>query len=84
MGTFASLLTHRAGNAIIMAAKESATIMLEVASEELEVNATDLETDGRGKHSRVERPSRSISVMGVALAAHFKQGKNNFRSRHLH
>jgi CO/xanthine dehydrogenase Mo-binding subunit len=75
MGTFASRLTHRAGNAIIMAAKEARQTMLEVAAEELEVNATDLETDGRGRIQVVGAPSRSISVMDVALAAHFKHGK---------
>jgi CO/xanthine dehydrogenase Mo-binding subunit len=75
MGTFASRLTHRAGNAIIMAAKEARRTMLEVAAEELEVNAGDLEPDGRGNIQVVGAPSRSISVMEVALAAHFKQGK---------
>src|ERR1700742_4115651 len=43
MGTFASRGTHRIGNAIIMAAKEARAVMLEVAGEELEVNAGDLE-----------------------------------------
>jgi CO/xanthine dehydrogenase Mo-binding subunit len=75
MGTFASRLTHRAGNAIIMAAKEARRTLLEVAAEELEVNAADLEPDGRGNIQVVGAPSRSISVMEVALAAHFKQGK---------
>src|SRR5437016_11944804 len=75
MGTFASRGTHRAGNAVIQAAKEARQVMLEVAAEELEVNASDLETDGRGNIQVVGAPSRSISVMDVALAAHFKQGK---------
>src|SRR5213078_2247565 len=41
MGTFASRGTHRIGNAIMMAAKEAKSVMLEVAGEELEVNASD-------------------------------------------
>ena len=48
MGTFASRGTHRIGNAIILAAKEARQVMLEVAAEELEVDAADLETDGKG------------------------------------
>jgi CO/xanthine dehydrogenase Mo-binding subunit len=75
MGTFASRLTHRAGNAIIMAAKEARRTMLEVAAEELEVNAGDLETDGLGNIHVAGAPARCISVVDVALAAHFKQGK---------
>ena len=47
-GTFASRTTHRAGNAVIMAAVEARKAMLEVAAEKLEVSVEDLETDGRG------------------------------------
>ena len=75
MGTFASRLTHRAGNAIIMAAREARSVMLEVAAEELEVAPEDLETDGVGNVRVMGAPQRSISVMDVALAAHFKQGR---------
>jgi CO/xanthine dehydrogenase Mo-binding subunit len=75
MGTFASRLTHRAGNAIIMAAREARNVMLEVAAEELEVAPEDLETDGLGNVRVMGAPQRSISVMDVALAAHFKQGR---------
>jgi CO/xanthine dehydrogenase Mo-binding subunit len=75
MGTFASRLTHRAGNAIIMAAREARNVMLEVAAEELEVAPEDLETDGVGNVRVMGAPQRSISVMDVALAAHFKQGR---------
>ena len=39
MGTFASRGTHRVGNAVIMAAAEARDVMLEVAAEELEVDA---------------------------------------------
>ena len=48
MGTFASRGTHRIGNAVIQAATEARQVMLEVAAEELEVNAADLDTDGKG------------------------------------
>jgi CO/xanthine dehydrogenase Mo-binding subunit len=75
MGTFASRLTHRAGNAIIMAAREARNVMLEVAAEELEVAPEDLETDGLGNVRVMGAPQRSISVTDVALAAHFKQGR---------
>ena len=49
MGTFASRGTHRIGNAIIMAAREAREVMLEVAATELEVDAGDLVTDGKGR-----------------------------------
>src|SRR5690348_6612464 len=71
MGTFASRGTHRIGNAIIMAAKEAKSVMLEVAAEELEVDAGDLETDGAGNIQVKGSPQKSISVLNTALAAHF-------------
>ena len=75
MGTFASRGTHRIGNAIVMAAKEARAVLLEVAADELEVNATDLDTDGKGNIHVKGAPSKSIPVFQVALAAHFKHGK---------
>src|SRR5438132_11810964 len=75
MGTFASRGTHRIGNAIIMAAREARAVLLEVAAEELEVNAADLETDGKGLIHVKGAPSKSIPIFQVALAAHFKHGK---------
>ncbi len=75
MGTFASRGTHRVGNAVIMAAKEARAVMLEAAAEELEVDPFDLETDGKGRIQVKGAPERSISVLDVALAAHFKQGR---------
>jgi CO/xanthine dehydrogenase Mo-binding subunit len=75
MGTFASRGTHRIGNAIMMAAKEARAVLLEVAAEELEVNAADLDTDGKGNIHVKGAPSKSIPVFQVALAAHFKHGK---------
>ena len=83
MGTFASRGTHRIGNAIIMAAKEARAVLLEVAAEELEVNAADLDTDGKGNIHVKGAPSKSISVFEAALAAHFKHGKTDLRPRHV-
>ncbi len=75
MGTFASRATHRVGNAIIMAAKEARQVMLEVAGEELEASPADLETDGLG-HVHVRGvPDRSIHLVDLALAAHFKHAR---------
>lgn len=75
MGTFASRATHRVGNAVIQAATEAKKVLLEVAADELEANPADLETDGEGYVRVKGSPDRKISVMDVALAAHFKYGK---------
>jgi CO/xanthine dehydrogenase Mo-binding subunit len=75
MGTFASRGTHRIGNAIIMAAREAREVMLEVAATELEVDAGDLVTDGKGRIHVNGAPDRGIGVIDVALAAHFKHGR---------
>lgn len=75
MGSFASRGTHRMGNAVIRAATEARHAMLEAAAEELEVNASDLETDGRGNIQVKGAPGRSITVEDTAVAAQFKQGK---------
>jgi CO/xanthine dehydrogenase Mo-binding subunit len=76
MGTFASRATHRAGNAIIQAADEAKRVLLEVAADELEASPEDLETDGEGNVRVIGSPSSSMSVMDVALAAHFKHGRS--------
>jgi CO/xanthine dehydrogenase Mo-binding subunit len=75
MGTFASRATHRVGNAVVKAAEEARKVLLEVAADELEASPGDLETDGRGKIHVKGSPDRSIGVIDVALAAHFKYGK---------
>jgi CO/xanthine dehydrogenase Mo-binding subunit len=75
MGTFASRGTHRIGNAVIMAATEARAIMLEVAAEELEVDAVDLETDGSGYIKLKGSELKKIHITDLALAAHFKQGR---------
>ncbi|MFM7607769.1 MAG: xanthine dehydrogenase family protein molybdopterin-binding subunit [Alphaproteobacteria bacterium] len=75
MGSFASRGTHRMGNAVIMAAKEARAVMLEAAAEELELDAADLVTDGRGNIHVRGAPGRSITTMAAAQAAQFKQGR---------
>ena len=76
MGTFASRGTHRAGNAVIAAAKEARAVMLEVAADMLEVDPRDLRTDGAGNIHIVGVLSKSVSVTDVALAAHFQKGRS--------
>ena len=80
---FASRGTHRVGNAVMAAAREARGVMMEAAAEELEVNAADLETDGRGNIHVKGAPHRSISTKDVAIAAQFKQGKTISGPRHL-
>lgn len=75
MGTFASRATHRVGNAVIQAAQEARKVMLEVAADELEASPDDLETDGQGNIRVKGSPDRSINIIDMALAAHFKYGK---------
>lgn len=75
MGSFASRGTHRVGNAVIEAAREARSVMLEAAAEELEVSAADLETDGRGNIHVLGAPSRSITTQAACAAAQFKQGR---------
>jgi CO/xanthine dehydrogenase Mo-binding subunit len=76
MGTFASRATHRVGNAVIAAATEARQVMMEVAAEELEASPEDLETDGQGNIRVKGVPERSVSIVNVALDAHFKFGKS--------
>jgi CO/xanthine dehydrogenase Mo-binding subunit len=75
MGSFASRGTHRMGNAVIRASAEARQVMLEAAAEELEVDAADLMTDGRGNIHVKGAPGRSITVMAAAQAAQFRQGR---------
>jgi CO/xanthine dehydrogenase Mo-binding subunit len=75
MGTFASRTTHRVGNAVMQAAQEARKVMMEVAADELEANPDDLETDGGGNIRVKGSPDRSVNIINVALAAHFKYGK---------
>lgn len=75
MGTFASRGTHRVGNAVIMAATEARAIMLDIAAEELEVDAADLETDGTGFIKVKGTEEKKIHITDLALAAHFEHGR---------
>jgi CO/xanthine dehydrogenase Mo-binding subunit len=75
MGTFASRGTHRVGNAVIMAATEARAVMLDVAADELEVDAEDLETDGSGFVKLKGSEFKKIHITDLALAAHFKHGR---------
>jgi len=75
MGSFASRGTHRVGNAVIEAAREARAVMLEAAAEELEVDAADLVTDGKGNIHVKGAPSRAITVQAACGAAQFKQGR---------
>ncbi len=75
MGTFASRATHRVGNAVIQAAQEARKVMMEVAGEELEASPEDLETDGQGLIHVKGAPNRSIHIIDLALAAHFKHAR---------
>lgn len=75
MGSFASRGTHRMGNAVIRASEEARQVMLEAAAEELEVDAGDLVTDGKGNIHVRGAPSRTITTMAASQAAQFKQGR---------
>ncbi|HEX4765776.1 MAG TPA: molybdopterin cofactor-binding domain-containing protein [Lichenihabitans sp.] len=75
MGSFASRGTHRVGNAVIQAAREARAVMLEAAAEELEVDASDLVTDGQGNIHVKGASSRSMTTGAACNAAQFKQGK---------
>ncbi len=75
MGSFASRGTHRVGNAVIAAAKEARSVMIEAAAQELEVNPDDLVTDGNGNIHVRGAPSRSITTAAACGAAQFKQGR---------
>ncbi|MCB0207492.1 MAG: xanthine dehydrogenase family protein molybdopterin-binding subunit, partial [Anaerolineae bacterium] len=70
-----SRATHRVGNAVIQAAQEAKKVLMEVAADELEASPEDLETDGQGMVRVKGSPDRAVSVVDVALAAHFKYAK---------
>ncbi len=75
MGSFASRGTHRVGNAVIAAATEARAVMLEAAAEELEVDAADLVTDGKGSIHVRGAPQRAITTGEACIAAQFRQGR---------
>jgi CO/xanthine dehydrogenase Mo-binding subunit len=75
MGTFASRATHRVGNAVIAAATEARKALLDIAAEELEAAADEIETDGQGNLMVRGVPARSMKIADVAALAQFKYGK---------
>jgi CO/xanthine dehydrogenase Mo-binding subunit len=75
MGTFASRATHRVGNAVIAAAIEARTALLEVAAEEFEAAVDEIEFDGHGNLLVAGVPARSMKVAEIASLAQFKYGK---------
>lgn len=74
-GTFASRVTFVAGNAVIKAAQEAKSILLEVAAGDLEASPDELEA-AEGKIFVKENPERSVPIADVA-------GKANFALRKL-
>ena len=83
MGSFASRGTHRMGNAVIAAAREARGVLLEAAAEELEVDAADLVTDGRGNIHVRGAPSRTITVKAASQAGAVQAGQDHRGARHL-
>ena len=83
MGSFASRGTHRVGNAVIEAATEARAVMMEAAAEELEVNASDLVTDGKGNIHVKGAPSRTITTMAACGAAPVQAGQDGLGTGHL-
>jgi CO/xanthine dehydrogenase Mo-binding subunit len=75
MGTFASRATHRVGNAVIAAALEARQALLDVAADELEVAADDLDTDGRGNVIVKGSPDRFLKISELAARAQFEHGR---------
>lgn len=72
-GTFASRATFVAGNAVLKAAKEVKTKLLEVAGAEMEISAEDLEIED-GVVSVKGTPSENMGVDEVAGAAVYGHG----------
>ncbi len=75
MGTFASRGTHRVGNAVKVAAAEALELILQLASEELEVAVRDLELDGKGSVRVVGSPDKSLGIADLASRAQFQYGR---------
>ena len=75
MGTFASRATHRVGNAVIAAATEARQAMLEVAAEEFEARADELDLDGQGNVMVRGVPARTLRIADIASLAQFRYGR---------
>jgi CO/xanthine dehydrogenase Mo-binding subunit len=73
-GTFASRATFVAGNAVLKAARNARTKLLEIASKELEIDPNDLEVVD-GEVIAKGAPQKKISVPDVAAAATWVHGE---------
>jgi CO/xanthine dehydrogenase Mo-binding subunit len=73
-GTFASRATFVAGNAVLKAARNARTKLLEIASKELEIDPSDLEVVD-GEVIAKGAPQKKISVPDVAAAATWVHGE---------
>ena len=73
-GTFASRATFVAGNAVLKAAKAAREKVLEIASKELEIDASDLEL-ADGEIVAKGAPQKKISLPDVAGAATWTYGE---------
>ena len=73
-GTFASRATFVAGNAVLKAARNARTKLLEIASKELEIDPSDLDVVD-GEVVARGAPQKKISVPDVAAAATWVHGE---------
>src|SRR5260370_1949617 len=73
-GTFASRGTFIGGNAVRLAAERVRERILDIASKELEIDATDLEIND-GEVTAKGAPQKKISVSDVAGAATYNYGE---------
>ena len=74
-GTFASRGTFIGGNAVRLAAERVRERILDIASKELEIDAGDLEIDGRRGDRAKGAPQKKINVADVAGAATYNYGE---------
>src|SRR5260370_34997648 len=73
-GTFASRGTFIGGNAVRLAAERVRERILDIASKELEIDASDLEIEN-GEVTAKGAPQKKISVSDVAGAATYNYGE---------
>ncbi len=83
MGTFASRGTHRMATPSSWRPRKARAVMLEAAAEELEVDAADLVTDGRGQHPREGRAVALDHHHGCGAGGAVPAGQDHRRARHL-
>ena len=73
-GTFASRATFVAGNAVLKAARNARTKLLEIAAKEMEIDPSDLDVVD-GEVVAKGAPDRKLSVADVAAAATWTHGE---------